>query len=786
MAQVGTTVGRFVIVREIGRGGMAVVYLAHQPGLARDVALKELAALGSVDPSLPDRFLRESRLAGSLGHPNVVTVFDYFEHDRTPYIAMEYLERGTIRPYVPHLTLAQSAGVLEGVLAGLDHAHRRGVIHRDLKPENLLVTDEGAVKITDFGIAKALNQVSVAGLTATGMAIGTPTYMAPEQAMAKEIGPWTDLYATGVIAYELLVGSVPFGGGDTPMAVLWKQVHEPPPPATSVRPDLYPGLAYWLERMLAKAPAARPASAAQAWDELEDVVFQVLGPRWRRDARLPVTTAVAGGAEPLTPATFETPATPDAAAPAVAPPPTPPPPPPPPPAPVLPPSPAVVPAAALPATAPTAAPPAEPSFQFPARERRRNRGPLLVAASALAVLLAIPIGVLILTRTGGGSAATTTGTTTTTTTTTGGTGGAFQVTRIDSPAFGGPSDQAMRALLASGSSAVAGGIDGRGDTSRAALWRLEGSSWRRLRDAALGGPGARAVNAIATAGDTVVAVGSQRVAGDEDAAVWTSDGGAFESVCGDDAVCGDTAAAGSRGSQKMFGVAALDGGGFVAVGHDTADGFDAAAWQSQDGRSWSRAGVSGPGFGGPGSQEMRDVAATNGGAIAVGRDGMNAAVWRLTGGNWARVATSDLDSGDGSVMNAVVAGGPGLVAVGYEQASGSQRKPVAWTFDGRTWARVSSPAFAGVGELRAVAVAGGTIVAVGWWMGPAGQDAAVWTSTDGKRWTRLRSDQLGGTGPQEANAVVPLGDGKVLAAGDSPSKQLSDADAAVWSLSPAG
>src|SRR5829696_8546933 len=163
------TVGRYGIQRELGRGGMAVVHLARQLDLDRLVALKELAAFHAADPAFARRFVRESRLAGSLVHPNVITVFDYFEHEGTPYIAMEYVDRGSLRPYVGHMSLAQIGGVLEGTLAGLAHAEERRIVHRDLKPENIMVTIEGRVKIADFGIAKATDQVRGASvLTQTG------------------------------------------------------------------------------------------------------------------------------------------------------------------------------------------------------------------------------------------------------------------------------------------------------------------------------------------------------------------------------------------------------------------------------------------------------------------------------------------------------------------------------------------------------------------------------------------------------------------------------------------
>jgi len=187
-----SAVGRYELLRELGRGGMATVYLARQTELDRLVALKELAALQRADPSFAQRFLREARLAGSVSHPNVITVYDLFENDGTPYIAMEYADRGSLRPYVGRMSLSQLGGVLEAVLAGLAAAEKREIVHRDLKPENLLVADDGRVKISDFGIAKATNRLQgETSLTVNGAAIGTPNYMAPEQALAHEVGPWS-------------------------------------------------------------------------------------------------------------------------------------------------------------------------------------------------------------------------------------------------------------------------------------------------------------------------------------------------------------------------------------------------------------------------------------------------------------------------------------------------------------------------------------------------------------------------------------------------------------------
>jgi hypothetical protein len=284
------TIGRYEVLGEIGRGGMATVYVARQVDLDRRVALKELRALGTLDPNSAQRFLREARLAGSLSHPNIVTVHEYFEHDGVPYIAMEYLAPGSLRPYIGRLTPPQIAGVLEGLLAGLAHAERHAVVHRDIKPENLLVTLDGGIKIADFGIAKATGALETRSmLTAIGTTVGTPNYIAPEQAMAGLLGPWTDLYAVGVTAFELLVGRTPFGDTEEPLGIVLRQINEPLPRVSDLVPSVDPRISDWVGWLGAKSPHDRPQSAAQAWDALEEILLGILGPRWHRAAPLPTT-----------------------------------------------------------------------------------------------------------------------------------------------------------------------------------------------------------------------------------------------------------------------------------------------------------------------------------------------------------------------------------------------------------------------------------------------------------------------------------------------------------------
>jgi hypothetical protein len=292
--------GRYEVIRQIGEGGMAVVHLARQRDLNRLVALKELSALRAEDPSWASRFVRESQLAGSLTHANVVTVHDYFEHDGLPYIAMEYLERGSLRPFVSGLDLPQLGSVIADVLAGLNYAGKRGIVHRDLKPENLLLTTDGAVKIADFGIAKATSNLGLASFnTGKHVAVGTPAYMAPEQSMGGEIGPWSDLYALGCMVYEMCVGRLPFTANE-PMALMLHHITEPVVPACTANPSVEPELSAWIDGLLVKDPSARTPNAAEAWESFEEILINRLGARWRRSATIPAAKTLAPPPRALT------------------------------------------------------------------------------------------------------------------------------------------------------------------------------------------------------------------------------------------------------------------------------------------------------------------------------------------------------------------------------------------------------------------------------------------------------------------------------------------------------
>jgi hypothetical protein len=285
---IGRQVGNYSVLEEIGRGGMAVVYLARQLRLERSVALKALHGAVRLPGETGEILARESRLASSLSHPNIVTVYEYLEEEGIPYIAMEYLARGSLRPWMGCMSLAQFAGVLEDLLGGLAAVAPAGIVHRDLKPENVMVTADGHAKIADFGIAKATQRGALwtTAATPTGITVGTPAYMAPEQALCDEVGPWTDLYSIGVIAFEHLVGHVPFHDAGTPMMMLVRHVRDTVPAPATVDPRIDPALSQWVAQLLTNDPAERTQDALSAWEQLEEIVIERLGPMWRRDARL--------------------------------------------------------------------------------------------------------------------------------------------------------------------------------------------------------------------------------------------------------------------------------------------------------------------------------------------------------------------------------------------------------------------------------------------------------------------------------------------------------------------
>lgn len=207
--------GDYLLLHELGRGGMGVVYLARQKSLNRQVALKFIQSPQFASGSQRERFRREAELVAGLRHPNIITIFEVGEYDGAPYYAMEYIEGNTLKELVGGKPLPWKEAVRYAarIAEAIDFAHRKGVIHRDLKPHNIMVDSSDNLRVTDFGLARDQNVES--GLTVTGAALGTPNYMAPEQARADEasVGPWTDVYAIGAILYEMLTSIPPIRGG---------------------------------------------------------------------------------------------------------------------------------------------------------------------------------------------------------------------------------------------------------------------------------------------------------------------------------------------------------------------------------------------------------------------------------------------------------------------------------------------------------------------------------------------------------------------------------------------
>ncbi len=252
--QPGSAFGPYRIVAPLGRGGMAAVYRALDPALDRHVALKVLPAEFLHDPAFADRFRQEARVAAKLEHPHIVPIHAYGIEGGRPWMAMRLVTGGSLADRVRRspLSPAETASVLRDVTAALDYAHDRGIVHRDVKPANVLLDEAGRAYLADFGIARMLEGSSVA--TATGLIQGTPSYMAPEQAMGAKVDRLADVYALGIVAFECLTGRVPYTG-TTPVAILMKHVQEPVPEPTEA--EVAPVLTAVLRRCLAKTPAER-------------------------------------------------------------------------------------------------------------------------------------------------------------------------------------------------------------------------------------------------------------------------------------------------------------------------------------------------------------------------------------------------------------------------------------------------------------------------------------------------------------------------------------------------
>src|SRR6058998_1404392 len=262
--------GRYRIIRKLGAGGMANVYLAEDQELGRRVAIKILDDRHAADNSFIDRFRREAKNAAGLSHPNIVSIYDRGDSEGTYYIAMEYLSGRSLKELIVSRGPTPVRIAIDytcQILAAIGYAHRHGIVHRDIKPHNVLVSPEGRLKVTDFGIARS----GASQMTEVGSIIGTAQYLSPEQARGSPVDQTSDLYSVGVVLYEMLTGQVPFTG-DTPLEIAMKHLSEVPKPPSELRPEVPHDLDLVVVRALAKDPADRYQSAEEMSADLKRIL----------------------------------------------------------------------------------------------------------------------------------------------------------------------------------------------------------------------------------------------------------------------------------------------------------------------------------------------------------------------------------------------------------------------------------------------------------------------------------------------------------------------------------
>lgn len=269
--------GEFRILRKLGQGGMAQVYLADQTSLGRKVAIKVLRLERIGDDIGRKRFQTEATAAAALNHPNIVAVYLVGEQDGRDYIAQEYVPGGNLRELITRKgppELDQALQIIRQTAQALQAAHNAGIVHRDIKPENILLTSRGDAKVADFGLAQLTQQGERVNLTQDGMTMGTPLYMSPEQVRGSKLDPRSDLYSLGVTCYHMLSGSPPFRG-KTPYLIAMQHAREKPAPLSSLREDLPPVLCRIVHKMMAKDPDKRYQSATELLRDLKRLGSQL-------------------------------------------------------------------------------------------------------------------------------------------------------------------------------------------------------------------------------------------------------------------------------------------------------------------------------------------------------------------------------------------------------------------------------------------------------------------------------------------------------------------------------
>jgi eukaryotic-like serine/threonine-protein kinase len=270
---------RYQLQDPIGRGGMATIYRARDLRMDRVVAVKVLREVYSTDPKFVRRFQVEAKAASALQHPNIVQVFDYGQTDGNYYIVMELVEGTDLRRYLRSrgvLDVDRAIIIAHDVALGLGAAHRRDIVHRDVKPQNVLVGRGGSIKLTDFGIASVYKDINAERLTTTGMTLGTVQYYAPEQAQGEIVSPAADVYALGIVMYEMVTGHPPFDG-DSPVAVAMQHIQDIPTAPSQINPNLSPPLEGIILRCLEKVPEMRFRDGSQLARALESLADNELG-----------------------------------------------------------------------------------------------------------------------------------------------------------------------------------------------------------------------------------------------------------------------------------------------------------------------------------------------------------------------------------------------------------------------------------------------------------------------------------------------------------------------------
>jgi predicted Ser/Thr protein kinase len=717
-SRVGTEIAGHRVEAVIGRGGMSVVYLAEHLRLGRRVALKILGPELAEDEAFRDRFVRESRIAAGLDHPNIVTVYDAGEADGVLYISMRYVEGTDLERLLRtenRLDPARAISIVSQCAAALDAAHAEGLVHRDVKPGNILLTRDRRTSadhayLADFGVTKRMH--TGAGLTRTGQFVGTVDYVSPEQIRNDEVDGRADVYSLGCVLYRCITGDVPFPR-DTEVATIYAHLQDPPPSPSERWPAL---------------PAAIDAPIIRALAKPRDERFET--------ARL-----------------FA-----DAAATAIAP--------------------AVSsPAAVVPATRPPIDVTPSRASRRRIERRRRRRATLAglgiaVAAGLVIVVLIVgsrpdengrltpeqpaalprltweqvadpqhvfdgPNGQLIVQVLPVGSGVLAFGFNDEL-------GNRFAAVwtspdgrrwdRVPGESFGRSGDHRIENVTDFGERLVAVGSERAGGATDPAVWMSAdtGATWSRVDSVTSGlhhvGSQA-AMQAVVEHAPGLVAVGFQEAQGGFDAAIWTStDATDWKWVTLPSFV--------EPGDQRMLGATNF-GDQLVVVGTaaSSAGDRDAAVWVESGGR-WSR--VRSDSLGGPGDQQIGSVVAGGPGLIAVGSDTSSgrseAAVWTSTDGrSWSQAPASDI-----------------------------------------------GPAGEGSQGMSAVSRVGAWFVAGGWSDGSGGDaDGAIWLSADGRNWTNSASaEAFGGPGRQLVDALTPFGPEGLLAGGST--RVAHDQQAAIW------